>query len=130
MPEQNGTALRPVRDDKLTRSSARDAGVATAGASSPSFPRVAALVCGRDSDYKLAMLNRLGQWIARQPGRIVSVWLALVVGAVAWSVGWSPPSPGDLGSFLPEDAEPPLDFYDALMTKYRPLMEPFYEDAN
>ncbi len=61
-------------------------------------------MCGRDSDYKLAMLNRLGQWIARQPGRIVLVWLALVVGAVAWSVGSSPPAPGDLGSFLPDDA--------------------------
>ena len=32
-------------------------------------------------------------------------------------------------SFLPDDAEPPLDFYDALMTKYRPLMEPFYEEV-
>lgn len=30
-------------------------------------------------------------------------------------------------SFLPDDAEPPLDFYDALMSQYRPLMEPFYE---
>ena len=31
-------------------------------------------------------------------------------------------------SFLPADAKPPLDFYDALMNQYRPAMEPFYLD--
>jgi aminobenzoyl-glutamate utilization protein B len=29
-------------------------------------------------------------------------------------------------SFLPDDAEPPLDFYEPLMDRYRPKMEPFY----
>ena len=33
-------------------------------------------------------------------------------------------------SFLPDDAEPPLDFYEALMRRYRPLMEPFHEDVD
>jgi len=32
-------------------------------------------------------------------------------------------------SFLPPDARPPLDFYEKLMQQYRPLMEPFYQDA-
>ncbi len=50
------------------------------------------------------MFNVLGKWIARQPGRMILVWLALVAGAVAWSAGSSPPPPGDLGSFLPEEA--------------------------
>ena len=31
-------------------------------------------------------------------------------------------------SFLPDDAQPPLDFYDDLMNQYRPKMEPFYVD--
>ena len=29
-------------------------------------------------------------------------------------------------SFLPADAKPPLDFYEELMDKYRPRMEPTY----
>jgi len=33
-------------------------------------------------------------------------------------------------SFLPPDAEPPLDFYDDLMNQYRPAMEAFYLDPN
>jgi len=33
-------------------------------------------------------------------------------------------------SFLPPDARPPLDFYDKLMSLYRPMMEPFYLDEN
>jgi aminobenzoyl-glutamate utilization protein B len=31
-------------------------------------------------------------------------------------------------SYLPDDAEPPLDMYDQLMKKYRPLLEEFYYD--
>lgn len=33
-------------------------------------------------------------------------------------------------SFLPADAQPPLDFYDKLMNQYRPAMEAFYRDAD
>lgn len=33
-------------------------------------------------------------------------------------------------SFLPADAQPPLDFYDKLMNQYRPAMEAFYLDAD
>jgi aminobenzoyl-glutamate utilization protein B len=29
-------------------------------------------------------------------------------------------------SFLPDDAEPPLEFYEKLMNQYRPALEPFY----
>ena len=32
-------------------------------------------------------------------------------------------------SFLPDDAEPPLTFYDDLMKQYRPAMEAFYLDV-
>lgn len=31
-------------------------------------------------------------------------------------------------SFLPADAQPPLDFYDKLMAQYRPMMEAYYCD--
>jgi aminobenzoyl-glutamate utilization protein B len=31
-------------------------------------------------------------------------------------------------SFLPEDAQPPLDINEELMNKYRPLMEKYYSD--
>jgi len=33
-------------------------------------------------------------------------------------------------SFLPPDAKPPLDFYDKLMSQYRPAMEKFYLEVN
>ena len=33
-------------------------------------------------------------------------------------------------SFLPANAQPPLDFYDKLMNQYRPAMEAFYLDPN
>lgn len=32
-------------------------------------------------------------------------------------------------SFLPADAQPPLEFYDKLMSQYRPAMEAFYLDS-
>jgi aminobenzoyl-glutamate utilization protein B len=31
-------------------------------------------------------------------------------------------------SFLPEDAQPPLDIYEELMNKFRPLMEQYYSE--
>jgi len=33
-------------------------------------------------------------------------------------------------SFLPADAKPPLEFYDKLMSQYRPAMEAFYTERN